>query len=116
MLCVAAPPSDHEVKVYELPPWLSGEGAPMERIMPTTLWSVAGVGVAPSMVSPSPAGLLARVSVTTRGVTSRVISVTTPSASVTVAQMRYQTSVAVSPVSAATKLPLEVPAVSGKKG
>ena len=50
MSWVAAPPSDHEAKAYELPPEDCGEGAPRERIMPTTLCSVTGVGAEPSMV------------------------------------------------------------------
>jgi hypothetical protein len=117
MSCVCEPPSDHETKLYVLPPETWGEGAPSVRVMfttPSTLWGA--VKGWPSSVSCSPVGLVWKVIVAVRGTTSTYVSAVSPPESTAERWMRYQTFADVSPSTGTTNEPPVIPLVGGMKG
>src|SRR5688572_2879780 len=85
MSWVAAPPSDHDANVYCVPASVCGDGAPIDRIMPTTFGTDTGaVTGVPSSSRPRPVGLVCSDTVATRGVMSRVTVCVRPDESRTV--------------------------------
>src|SRR4051812_28651887 len=93
MVCEAAPPSDHERKVYAAPPTVCGETTPIVRGWPTTPGMVVPAATGPpSSISWNPAGLLASVSRAVLGWTSTKLLPVAPFESATVRMTRYHTS------------------------
>ena len=87
------------------------------RCTPTTPVTVNGVvRGCPSSRSERPAGLVAKVSWTVRGWTSRKTVVVSPPESRTVRWMRYQTSASVWPTVDGTNEPLVAPEVGATNG
>src|SRR5436305_14170024 len=107
MVCEAAPPSDHERKVYVVPPTVCGETTPTVRGWPTTPVMVVPAATGPpSSISCSPAGLLASVNRAVLGWTSTKLLPAAPFESATVKMMRYHTRGDVSAKSGANDPPV----------
>src|SRR5688500_4405208 len=99
MLCVAAPPSDHETNSYVLPFSDCVAGAPIERTIPSTPTNdEPSASGEPSRRSDSPSMFDASVTVLVRGRTSRVVVCSTPALSRTVRWIWYHWLASTSPV------------------
>jgi len=111
------PPSDHDTKLYVVPPDTCGEGAPMLRVKLTTPRTLCGdVNGCPSRVSWSPAGLVLKVMVAVRGTTSTNVSEVSPPESTAERWMRYHVLAEGSPTTGTTKDPPLIPLVGGMNG
>src|SRR5919197_1080171 len=91
MLCVCAPPSDHDEKTYVEPPIVCGEGALIEFVEPITACFVSGAAPAISLMPTfAPVGFEARVIVMICGSIRTLVVAVAPVESVAVSWISSQ--------------------------